>query len=40
MNKLTTMLYHMLKIRENWKWENPQLTGRKMTRLEIGGDGS
>jgi len=32
------MLYHMLKARENWKWENPQLTERKMTRLEIGGD--
>ena len=38
MRKLTRMLYHMLKARENWKWENPQLTERKMTRLEIGGD--
>jgi transposase len=41
MRKLTRMLYHMLKARENWKWENPQLTERKMTRLEMGGgDGS
>lgn len=39
MRKLTRMLYHMLKTRENWKWENPQLTERKMTRLEVGGDG-
>jgi len=38
MRKLTRMLYHMLKTRENWKWENPLLTERKMTRLEVGGD--
>jgi transposase len=38
MRKLTRRLYHMLKTRKNWKWENPQLTERKMTRLEIGGD--
>jgi len=38
MRKLTRMLYHMLKTKQHWKWENPQLTERKMTRLEIGGD--
>ncbi len=38
MRKLTRMLYHMLKTRQHWKWENPQLTERKMKRLEIGGD--
>ncbi len=38
MRKLTRMFYHMLKTRENWKWENPQLTERKMTRLTGGGD--
>jgi transposase len=41
MRKLTRMLYHMLKTREHWKWENPLLTERKMARLELGGgDGS
>jgi len=40
MRKLTRMLYHMLKTREHWKWENPQLTERKMARLQMdGGDG-
>ena len=38
MRKLTRMLYHMLKTKENWKWENPLLTERKMTRLEVEGD--
>jgi len=37
MRKLTRMLYHMLKTREHWKWENPRLTERKMARLELGG---
>ena len=37
MRKLTRMLYHMLKTRQHWKWENPQLTERKMARLEMGG---
>ena len=37
MRKLTRMFYHMLKTREHWKWENPQLTERKMARLQIGG---
>jgi transposase len=41
MRKLTRMLYHMLKTREHWKWENPQLTERKLARLQMdGGDGS
>jgi transposase len=39
MRKLTRMLYHMLKSRERWKWENPQLTERKLSRLQVdGGD--
>jgi len=41
MRKLTRMLYHMLKTKQHWKWENPRLTERKMARLElVGGDGS
>jgi len=41
MRKLTRMLYHMLKTKQHWKWENPQLTERKMARLQMdGGDGS
>jgi len=41
MRKLTRMLYHMLKTRQHWKWENPRLTERKIARLELGGgDGS
>jgi len=40
MRKLTRMLYHMLKTKQHWKWENPHLTERKMTRLEEGGDQS
>ena len=41
MRKLTRMLYHMLKTKQHWKWENPLLTERKMTRLQMGGgDGS
>jgi transposase len=40
MRKLTRMLYHMLKTKQHWKWENPLLTERKMVRLEDGGDGS
>jgi transposase len=39
MRKLTRMLYHMLKTKQHWKWENPQLTERKIARLEMdGGD--
>jgi transposase len=37
MRKLTRMLYHMLKTREHWKWENPLLTERKLSRLQIDG---
>jgi transposase len=37
MRKLTRMLYHMLKTRQHWKWENLQLTERKMTNLGMGG---
>jgi hypothetical protein len=37
MRKLTRMLYHMLKTREHWKWENPLLTERKLSRLQLGG---
>ena len=41
MRKLTRMLYHMLKTKQHWKWENPRLTERKIARLElVGGDGS
>ncbi len=36
MRKLTRMLYHMLKTKQHWKWENPHLTERKMTKLESG----
>ena len=38
MRKLTRMLYHMLKTKQHWKWANPHLTERKMTKLEDGGD--
>jgi transposase len=37
MRKLTRMLYHMLKTREHWKWENTQLTERKLARLQMPG---
>jgi transposase len=39
MRKLTRMLYHMLKAKQHWKWENPQLTEQKLAKLEDGGDG-
>jgi transposase len=39
MRKLTRMLYHMLKTREHWKWEDPLLTERKLSRLEMRGGG-
>ena len=39
MRKLTRILYHMLKTRQHWKWENPQLTERKLAKLGIGGGG-
>jgi transposase len=34
--KLIRMLYHMLKTRQHWKWENPKLSEKKISRL--GGD--
>jgi transposase len=37
MRKLTRMLYHMLKTREHWRWENTLLTERKMSRLQLRG---
>ena len=37
MRKLTRMLYHMLKTRQHWKWEDPLLTERKLSRLQVGG---
>jgi hypothetical protein len=37
MRKLTRMLYHMLKTKQHWKWEDPRLTERKIARLELGG---
>jgi len=41
MRKLTRMLYHMLKTKQHWKWENTLLTEKKMAKLGIGGgDGS
>lgn len=33
MRKLTRMLYHMLKTREHWRWENRRLTERKLSNL-------
>jgi len=36
MRKLTRMLYHMLKTRQHWKWENTLLTEKKMAKLEDG----
>jgi transposase len=37
MRKLIRILYHMLKANERWKWENPQLTERKLSRLQVNG---
>jgi transposase len=37
MRKLTRMLYHMLKTRQHWKWEDTLLTERKLARLQVGG---
>jgi len=34
MKKLARMIYHMLKTRQHWKWENESLTQRKLSRLE------
>jgi transposase len=37
MRKLTRMLYHMLKTREHWIWENSHLTERKLSNLMMAG---
>ncbi|MCL5068380.1 MAG: IS110 family transposase [Thaumarchaeota archaeon] len=34
MRKLLRMLYFMLKTRQNWKWENPESTTEKISRLD------
>jgi len=34
MKKLVRMIYHMLKTRERWKWENESVTARKLEALE------
>jgi hypothetical protein len=33
MRKLLRMLYHMLKTKEHWWWENCHLTERKLSNL-------
>jgi transposase len=38
MRKLTRMLYHMLKTREHWIWEDQNLTKRKLSNLTGGGE--
>jgi len=38
MKKLNRMLYHMLRTREHWKWENERLTAEKISNLNRGGD--
>jgi hypothetical protein len=37
MKKLLRMVYHMLKTRQHWRWENKSLTDRKLSDLERGG---
>lgn len=39
MKKWLRMLYHILKTREHWRWEDEELTRRKLARLERGGVG-
>jgi hypothetical protein len=34
MRKLVRMIYHMLRNRETWRYENIPLTERKMSRLK------
>lgn len=34
MRKLLRMMYFMLKTRQNWKWEDPELTRAKISRLD------
>jgi len=37
MRKLTRMLYHMLKTRKHWRWEDTLLTERKLAKLRMDG---
>ncbi len=37
MKKLLRMVYHILKTREHWRWEDEKLTERKLANLERGG---
>jgi transposase len=39
MKKLLRMVYHILKTREHWRWEDEALTKRKLANLERGGVG-
>ncbi len=39
MKKLLRMIYHVLKTREHWRWENEALTNKKLEDLEKGGGG-
>ena len=34
MKKLLRMVYHILKTREHWRWENEELTDRKLGELD------
>lgn len=34
MRKLVRMLYFMLKTGQNWKWQDPELTRAKISRLD------
>jgi len=40
MKKLARMIYHMLKTRQHWKWEDESLTERKLSKLEYGEEGN
>jgi transposase len=40
MKKLLRMVYHILKTREHWRWEDEALTKRKLANLERGGVGT
>ena len=40
MRKLLRMLYFMLKTRQNWKWEDPESTRAKISRLDTKGGAS
>jgi len=38
MRKLLRMVDHMLRTGQHWRWEDQELTGRKVSKLEGGGD--